>query len=1012
MYLETIQKLYRLTQQDIQENWYIATENGEAIEPVALNEKRYIIWSKGRQVQHLIYKITLPIALTGYPLEGMELRLILAWWADNARIYVNGEFVHEGDLFDSSTRILLSPNVIPGQEITVTLRLVSPNHDIGGLMKSELIFERSGDIDPGFIADELAILHKYLLAFSPDKLESLTESIQNIDWSNVTDREKFDRSLQCLRESLQPLAEPIATRTFHLLGHAHLDMAWLWPLAETWDVAKRTFQSVLSLQKEYPELVFGHSSPILYDRIEKSHPDLFNEILEAYKARSWELLGGMWVEPEVNLISGESLIRQLLYGQRYFQDKFGAISRVAWLPDTFGFPYQLPQIFQYCGIEYFVTGKLHWNDTTKFPHGFFYWQSPDGTRLLSLMSPPNVAGVMDTNPIIMTDRAIEWEQQTGLQDIFWLPGVGDHGGGPTRDMLDVARRWQSSPFFPKIEFTTAGEYLDNLDRSSLPVWNDELYLEFHRGCYTTHADQKFYNRYCENLLYQAELWSSIATLRLQTPYPKTEIESTWKTVLLNQFHDILPGTSIPEVFTDANAMWREAIQTGEEILYQALDSIASSVSLPTPPHPDAEPILVFNSLNWNRSDLVSLDFIGEIYDTDGEKLPSRLSDDGKLLFIADNIPSIGYRLFWIVKNDRARESDGVTIDRILENRFLKVVVDPETGDLQSVFDKIHQKEILSGAGNRLQAFRDGGQYWDAWNIDPNYAEHPLPATELLSIQILESGPPRSIVRVIRLLGNSQFTQDYILEIDSPILKIETSVNWQEEHTLVKASFPLAVENDFTTYEIACGAIERPNNPETPAEKAKWEVYGHRWADITDRSGDYGVSILNNCKYGYDSRSNEIRLTLLRSSSWPDPEADRGIHQFTYAIYPHAGNWQEAETVRRGHELNSPLSVYCPRSCSSPRLPAVGSWLRFKSDNLILMAFKQSEDNPDRWVLRVHECHGENAKIDFENELGLTVENSIDGLERSIRPRRRFAPDPFEEVKPWKIAAWQLSRQNT
>ncbi|WP_422662057.1 alpha-mannosidase [Pannus brasiliensis] len=1010
MYLNTIQKLYQLTRRDIQESWFLATEDGKALEPATLNENRSIVWPKGRQIQYLTRKITIPNALAGYPLEGMELRLILAWWAEDAKIYVNGELVREGDLFDSSTRILLSSSVIPGQEITVTLRLVSPNHDIGGLMKSELVYERSQGIDPGFVADELTILHNYLQAFSPEKLETFTELLQSIDWENITEADKFDRSLQSLRESLQPLAEPIKKRTFHLLGHAHLDMAWLWPLAETWDVARRTFQSVLTLQKDYPELVFGHSSPILYDWIEKNRSELFNEILEANKARSWELLGGMWVEPEVNLISGESLLRQLFYGQRYFQEKFGRICRVAWLPDTFGFPYQLPQILHHCGIEYFVTGKLHWNDSTKFSHGFFWWQSPDGTRVPSLMSPPNVAGVMDTNPIIMTDHAVNWERQTGLQDIFWLPGVGDHGGGPTRDMLEVARRWQSSPFFPNIRFTTAENYLDSLDRSALPVWDDELYLEFHRGCYTTHADQKFYNRYCESLLYQAELWSSLATIRLQTPYPKAEIEESWKKVLLNQFHDILPGTSIPEVFTDANETWREAIESGENILHSALQTIVTNISLPTPPRPDAKPIVIFNSLNWTRSNLVSLDVESgyeSIYDLAGEKCLSGISRDGKLLFIAENIPSIGYRLFWLTREAGSggqEEIETVASEFVLENPSLKVLINPETGDIDSIFDKVHQKEILSGAGNQLQAFRDGGQYWDAWNIDPNYQQYPLSPIELQSIETLEFGPVRWRVRVVRIFRDSEFCQDYILENHSPILRIETKVNWQETHTVIKASFPLTVRNDFTTYEIACGAIERTNTPETPEEKAKWEVYGHKWADITDKTENYGVSLLNNGKYGHDSQPNQLRLTLLRGSLWPDPNADRGIHQFTYAIYPHAGDWQTAQTVHRAYELNIP-SLAIPVSPSpSPNLPPSGKWLHFPDDNVIVMALKQSEDNPESWILRAYECHGKTAEISLESEIGLKLENSIDGLERPTEPVR--------EITPWKIATWRLSRPCT
>jgi alpha-mannosidase len=997
--LDNIAKLSHLTRRDVQKNWLIATAAGKPIQPVTLNEKQYIIWPAGRQIQYLTQKIIVPEHLAGYPLEGMELRLILTWWAEDVKIYVNNQFIQAGDLFDSSTRILLSNSVSTGQEILVTLRLVSPNHDIGGLMKSQLIYEYSQAIDPSFVADELTILHNYLQTFYPENLAAFTATLDNIDWDNVTNKDKFNQSLESIRQSLQTLAQPLKERSFHLLGHAHLDLAWLWPLAETWQVAKNTFISVLNLQKDFTALIFGHSSPLIYEWIEKHHPELFQAILEAYKGQSWELLGGMWVEPEVNLISGESLFRQLLYGQKYFQEKFGQITETAWLPDTFGFPYQLPQILKSFGIKYFVTGKLHWNDTTKFPHGFFWWQSPDGSKILSLMSPPNVAGVMDTNPIIMTDHALNWERQTGLKDIFWLPGVGDHGGGPTRDMLAVAQRWQKSPFFPQLKFSQATTYLDSLETNNLPIWDDELYLEFHRGCYTTHADQKAYNRYCDILLYQGELWSSLANILLDIPYPKVEIESAWKKVLLNQFHDILPGTSIPEVFRDANQLWQQVISTGEAILEQALQAIATQINLPNPPHPQAKPFLIFNSLNWERTEVISLAIESvncSVYDLNNCLCPSQLSHDNQLLFLAENIPSVGYKLFWLVPNQQATEKNLTNCQFILDNGLLKVTINSETGDIDSIFDIINQREILQAAGNQLQAFKDQGQYWDAWNIDPNYQQYPLPKTVLKSIKCLECGPLRWQIRIIRSLADSEFCQDYILEKDSPILQIKTIVSWQQEHTLVKTAFPLTLNSNFITYEIACGAIERDHQTESP----KWEVYGHKWADLTEKEASYGVSLLNNNKYGYDATNQQLRLTLLRSPRWPDPEADLGKQEFTYAIYPHQGNWKTAKTVHYAWQLNSPVNIiFITNYYRSTQLPPVAQWLKFSVDNLILMSFKQSETSAQSWVMRVYECQGENAVIDWQNQLQLTIKESIDGLERAI--------DPIEQISPWQIATWLL-----
>ncbi|MFM7576649.1 MAG: alpha-mannosidase, partial [Microcystaceae cyanobacterium] len=613
----------------------------------------------------------------------------------------------------------------PGETIHLALRLVSPGHDIGGLMRSRLIYERDyPELDPGFIADEWEVLAKYLTAFEPEKLPDLTNLLASIPWEIVGDRPAFDQHLIKLRETLKPLTKSLKKRKFYLLGHAHLDMAWLWPLAETWEAGERTFRSVLNLQQEFPELTFGHTSPLLYAWIEEHKPALFQQIQQAVKNHHWELLGGMWIEPDVNLIAGESIARQLLYGQRYFQEKFQQISKVAWLPDSFGFCFQLPQLLSQAGIEYFVTGKLHWNDTTKFPPGAFWWESPDGTRLMTVLSPPNVAGVMDTNPITMANYGVQWEQQTGLQDIFWLPGVGDHGGGPTRDMLTVKQRWQASDFFPEIISTTALNYLEKVKKTLLqqpeliPVWQADLYLELHRGYYTTHADQKRANRQAEKSLYTAELWSSIASLVDHFPYPQSELETAWKKTLLNQFHDILPGTSIPEVFTEANQDWQAVHSLTENLIQQALTAITGQVNTGQPPVKDAQPLMLFHALNGSRSEVVILSLgAGKVYNTKGQEILTQKTFDGQCCFLAENIPSIGYQLYWFVPQGQDLTQSVIIepiAETILENDDVRGVIDPQTGDIASFYDKHQQREIFRQPGNQLQFFTDQGQYWDAW----------------------------------------------------------------------------------------------------------------------------------------------------------------------------------------------------------------------------------------------------------------------------------------------------------
>ncbi|MEG4288461.1 alpha-mannosidase [Microcoleus sp. C2C3] len=1168
----TVEKLRRLSQVEVQSGWRYCDSDSAVSSvnicnwPVAeLNGKGHIAWPSGKQVLYLGQQFVIPDNLHGYPVVGLRLLLGLTWWAEDAQIFVGGELVGQGDLFDCADRVLLSSSVNPGDEFLVILRLVSPGHDSGALVRSICLYEaaESSCFDPGFVAAELEILHNSLLGnlenlnsqYLPTQIigdsailvkgELLKSQIDlalgSIDWSAVCDREKFDRSLSVLRHNLlgylrafsgdldEGTAEgaetaeggrrdevfevgensnatsiyigengaltSIHTAKIYLVGHAHLDLAWLWPVPETWQAAQRTFESVLKLQSEFPDLIFCHSTPALYAWMEEHLPDLFAAIKKQVAAGCWEVVGGMWVEPDLNLISAESMVRQVFYGQRYAKEKFGQLMRVAWLPDTFGFGWQLPQILRQGGVDYFVTQKLLWNDTTEFPHGAFWWEGLDGTKIFSMMSSPIGEGI---ESVKMASHAFDWQAKTNLQDALWLPGVGDHGGGPTRDMLEVAKRWKMSPFFPRLEFAKAVDYLsliesqflpevattrperdvpesDNQENlgalefsnlsamkdanppisqlKTLPVWQDELYLEFHRGCYTTRADQKRQNRRCEELLYQAELLSSLATICTGAVYPKSELESAWKQILFNQFHDILPGSAIAQVYADANLAFAEVDRACREILLKSLDAISAQISLPSPPRPDAQPILIFNTLNWSRSEVVAVplpdaaDSAWQIYDFSRRRLASQIvrgdrpQSHSTLLFSANNLPALGYQVFWLChedaqtvdnacaspetdkktdlskltygiaqKNTPCQETHFAAAEMVLENEFIRATVDGKTGDLSSIWDKVNNREVLNAAGgNQLQAFQDSGQYWDAWNIDPNYQKHQLPAPTLKDISWVEEGELRQSLRVVRQIGKSEFCQDYIVEIGSPLLKIKTVADWQESHVLVKAAFGLNVEADFATCEIPAGAIARTTKPQTPAEKAKWEVPILRWTDISNDG--FGVSLLNDCKYGCDIQPNQIRLTLLRGSTWPDEQADVGVSEFTCAVYPHSGNWQEAGTVRQGYELNLPLLVkVLPKLEENGRktLPAVGKFLDLSAENLVLMAFKQSEDDSNVWILRCYECHGEEAKLELKSDLGLAISQPVDLLEQPIYLPQKSDDGTSFRISPWKIASFAVN----
>jgi alpha-mannosidase len=1003
-----IERLRNLVQADAIEDWLVCEADcaiadlpTQSFTKLELNEKRYLVWEKGRKVRWFYQEFSVPEDLAGYPLEGLTLRLALTWWAELAEVFVNGQKVQEGDLFDHSCRIVLSSAAVPGEKIAVAIRLVSPGHDIGGLMRSRLIYESNYDaIDPGFVADELEVIQSYVEAFELDKLEF------ELDWQ-VSNRSQFHQSLEALRSSLLPFSTQIKQHTIYLLGHAHLDMAWLWDVEETWRAAERTFVSVLNLQKDFPELTFCHTTPALFEWIEQNRPELFAQIQAQVKAGTWEIVGGMWVEPEMNLINAESIARHLLYGQRYCQEKFGEICRVAWLPDTFGFNWQTPQFLKLAGIDYFVTQKLRWNDTTQFPYEWFNWQAPDGSQVKSLMSSPIGEGI---DPIKMAQFAWDWVKKTGQPHALWLFGVGDHGGGPTRDMLEVAEQWKRSPFFPKLEFTTALNYLESLEAPK-DTWNDELYLEFHRGCYTTHGDQKQFNQHCTSLLKGGELWASLAALSLSKPYSKLAIEELWKKTLFNQFHDILPGTSIQQVFEDANQVWKEIDFQGVELERHARRAIAEQVQDLTSPHPDAKLIVVFNPSSWQRSQYIHRDISSkqarkelcwQVADLESSPVKHQNCSPHLISFLAEAIPPFGYRCFWLYPIDsslpNASQPTDSTDPTVLENDFLRVSVDPETGNLERIFDKQNQREVLSAPGNQLQVFRDEGQYWDAWNIDPTYASHALPAPKLIECTQTNSVYQKQI-HVIRQIEQSTIHSIYTLNQSLPILEIRTIADWQERHVLVKAAFPLNVDADAAVYDLAAGAIERTTIPQTEAEKAKWEVPALGWADLSDEN--YGVSILSESKHGYDGKSNQIRLTLLRGSEFPDPEADLGQHTFSYAIYPHASNWKKAQTVRKAAEFCNPMqAIVLDKIPKNGTLPPVHSFLDLGADNLILSSLKQSEDNPDEYILRCYECHGEPAELNLKGDFQII--ESIDLLERSVS-----LP---EKIEPWQIRTYRLKKR--
>ncbi len=951
---QVINKLRSRSRLSILDNWQRLNQAGiwEILPTVnSKQNKPMVAFLKGEENIHIKQTWLVPEVYAGLSTLGATIRLNLIWWADICEIWINHQKIQEGDLFDQKCRLLLDDK----NSYELEIKLNSPKHDIGALQLSELIFEYPNQAcDLNKLADELEVLQIYIPIFAKKNIDVAPLETAVVKLNTLLKEESANLffNLAKIRKPLLQYSEFLKQRQIYMLGNSHIDVAWLWAIAETKNAMQRTFNSALNLQEHYPELIFNQSTAVSYQWMEQEYPELFARIQSAVEASKWELIGGMWVEPDGNLPSGESLIRQILYGQEYFREKFNREVKIAWLPDTFGFHWQMPQILLKSGFEAFVTQKLLWNDTNKFPHQIFWWEGVDGSRIFTYFSNEIGQGL---EPVAIAKHLVNQEEKHDITETVWLYGVGDHGGGPTADMLDMGRELANSPLFFKIKSSTLENFLLNLKAklpADLPVWQDELYLEFHRGTFTSKADQKRQNRQLEVLLGNVEKYSAIAFLTKNIPYPQAQLEKAWQGLLLNQFHDILPGTSIPEVYTDADHTWAEVREICDRILPHETQLNSN--------------LQAWNFLNWQRSQLV--------------RLP-----DNSLCWLA-NIPSFGFADIATVVITGTTAPLSITSDInnfYLENRYIKVDIDIKSGAIAQIFDKRSRKSILKSPSN-LQFFEDKDQYWDAWNIDPNYESKRLESPILESIVIAENCNLQVSVRTVQKFRNSTFIQEIQLSAFESFITVNNWADWQEEYTLVKVAFSVNWRSPYATYEIPMGTIQRSTLSETPEDKAKWEVPAQYWADISsspnqenflqpkagENSLGLGLSVLNDSKYGYDAKPDCLRLTLLRSPNWPCPNSDRGKHKFTYRLVPHQGNWRAANIVQLAQELNNPVVLQ-----NSLIQAKQQSFLNISASNIILSAFKRSQDQSG-WIMRFYEAHGEITATDINISSNFLQANSI------------------------------------
>jgi alpha-mannosidase len=947
--------------------------------------------------------ITIPEKLGAFALPPGRVRLQLTV-DDGGQAFVNGK--RAGGKFEWNGEVVLSESAKPGDRFQVALRALNISGP-GRLMAASLVFdalegltEKTTDYLTNLALARAVVKH---LGNGDAKWNGVIDaSVAAIDQKAVEEGaiEPLVKSLETASmgfKALKPLAEEYSVT---LAGYSHIDLAWLWRWTESVQICKETFAQAVKFFDEFPEFHFSMTQAHAYRWMEEKEPELFAAMQKAVKAGRWEIVGGTMVELDCNLPDAESHARQILYGKRYFREKFGKDVKIGWCPDSFGYNGNLPQLLKKGGIDYFVTSKITWNDTNKFPHHLFWWEAPDGSRVLAFL--PFAGYTFDVDGEKIVEHLADFEKESARKEVMFIYGVGNHGGGPTRQEIRRAEKLKKLEWFPKVKTAPAADFFARVseeERAKLPTWKSELYLEYHRGTYTSQAANKKGNRKGEVKLMEAEKLALFAGLDGGMRYPAKELREAWDYLLFNQMHDILPGSSITPVYRDSDEDYAKMFAIVDGIERQAVAAIAAAHQPKViDVYGASEAVHVFNTLSFERSGGVVVPLRGSesppvmrVVDETGAPVDAQWATaEGSpaLAFWAKDVPAHGHRTYHLTRANEPGLSGGALP---LENRFLRIELDRNSGDVTSILHKPTGREaVAKGAqANRFQLFEDRPKQWDAWEIDLSREKWEIEKAK--SVALVEAGPVRKVVRVTKtFLGEAKakraptadfpssfFTQDLVLWNESPRLDVEMTADWWEDQTALKIAFPLSIDPPNATYEIPFAHLERSTRRETSFDKARHEVSAQKWADMS--LDGFGVSILNDCKYGYDALHNVIRLTALRSPKYPDPLCDRGRHEFTYAIYPHSGDWRTGGTVREAYSLNTPLLVHrrepgaaakdlfapfdakaTSGSASRPLLGG-GSFLQCDAPNVMVTTVKKAEDG-DAWIVRLYDWEGKAGDV--------------------------------------------------
>lgn len=787
------------------------------------------------------------------------------------------------------------------------------------------------------------------------------------------------------------------------IGHTHIDVAWLWTLAQTKEKVQRSFATALQLMEQYPQYIFMSSQPQLYDYLRQEAPELYEKVKKRVKEGRWEVEGAMWLEADCNLSSGESLIRQILFGKRFMREEFDVESHILWLPDVFGYSGALPQILRKSGVDQFVTSKISWNESNQIPYDSFLWQGIDGTEIFTYFlsaqthkdykeGKNHTTYAADISPEINLGTWERYQQKEYNNETVVLFGYGDGGGGPTAEMLESMNRLKRGlPGMPGAQMSRVGDFLaraeENFHRNCedmgrTPRWVGELYLELHRGTYTSMARNKKNNRQCEFLCQEAETLAVMGKLFLGKEYPTTTLNDSWRLLLLNQFHDIIPGSSIKEVYEDSDRQYAQIREVVGKIKDERLTSLAEQVS---------------------QSGLF-------VYNPNSFAVTGYAQSGGKRIFVKD-VPPMGWKV--VSKEEFA---DGTKADadkqiQVLEKRIesphYSIRFDDDM-NIVSIFDKDNGREVIAAGkrGNQLCVFEDYPRKHDNWEISNYYKQKMWTVNDVRAVTVI-SDCGYGGYRVERKYMNSTIVQTILVYRESRRIDFETQIDWHEDHVLLKAHFPTTIHTNKATYEIQFGNLERPNHSNTSWDAAKFEVCAQKWGDLSEEG--YGVSLLNDCKYGYGADGNEIAITLLKCGTYPNVEADQGLHTFTYSLYPHKDNFRQGGTIREAYLLNRPLT--CIPTEGAGTLPPEYSFVSCDSENIVIETVKQAEAG-DGMIVRLYDAWGKKStprlKFGFDVEKVLLcdlLENPIE----EIRTDREAGNEVTIKVDNFEIITLRIAR---